>query len=138
MPFISQTAVGKREYLSVFGDDYDTHDGSGVRDYIHVVDLALGHVKALQKIDSIDEVLTVNLGTGNGYSVLDMVKAFEDASGKKVPYKIAPRRAGDIATCFADPSYAYEQLGWKATRGIKEMCEDSWRWQSQNPNGYAK
>jgi UDP-glucose 4-epimerase len=138
MPFISQTAVGKREYLSVFGDDYDTHDGSGVRDYIHVVDLALGHVKALQKIDSIDEVLTVNLGTGNGYSVLDMVKAFEDASGKKIPYKIAPRRAGDIATCFADPSYAYEQLGWKATRGIKEMCEDSWRWQSQNPNGYAK
>ncbi len=138
MPFISQTAVGKREYLSVFGDDYDTHDGSGVRDYIHVVDLALGHVKALQKISSIDTVLTVNLGTGNGYSVLDMVKAFEEASGKKVPYKIAPRRAGDIAKCFADPTYAYEQLNWKATKGIKEMCEDSWRWQSQNPNGYAK
>ena len=138
MPFISQTAVGKREYLNVFGDNYDTHDGSGVRDYIHVVDLAQGHVKALQKIDNIDAVLTVNLGTGNGYSVLDMVKAFEDASGKKVPYKIAPRRAGDIAKCFADPSYAYEQLGWRATRGIKEMCEDSWRWQSQNPNGYAQ
>jgi len=138
MPFISQTAVGKREYLSVFGDDYDTHDGSGVRDYIHVVDLALGHVKALEKINTIDAVLTVNLGTGNGYSVLDMVKAFEEASGKKVPYKIAPRRAGDIASCFADPTYAYEQLDWKATRGIKEMCEDSWRWQSQNPNGYAK
>ncbi len=137
MPFISQTAVGKREKLNVFGGDYDTPDGTGVRDYIHVVDLAYGHVKALQKIDSLTEVLTVNLGTGNGYSVLDMVKAFEKASQQKVPYEIVQRRPGDIATCFADPSYAYEQLGWKATRGVDEMCEDSWRWQSQNPDGYA-
>ena len=137
MPFISQTAVGKREKLSVFGGDYNTPDGTGVRDYIHVVDLAFGHVKALQKIVSLSDVLTVNLGTGNGYSVLDMVKAFEKASQREVPYQIVERRPGDIATCFADPSYAYEQLGWKATRGIDEMCEDSWRWQSQNPNGYA-
>jgi len=137
MPFISQTAVGKREYLSVFGDDYNTPDGTGVRDYIHVVDLAQGHVNALEKISSIDGVLTVNLGTGNGYSVLDMVKSFEKASGRGVAYKIAPRRSGDIASCFADPAYAYEILGWKATRGIDEMCEDSWRWQSKNPNGYT-
>ncbi len=137
MPFITQTAVGKRELLSVFGGDYNTPDGTGVRDYIHVVDLALGHVKALQKISSLTEVLAVNLGTGNGYSVLDMVKAFEKASQKEIPYQIIGRRPGDIAICFADPSYAYEQLGWKATRGIDEMCEDSWRWQSQNPNGYA-
>jgi UDP-glucose 4-epimerase len=136
MPFIAQTAVGKRDYLSVFGGDYDTHDGTGVRDYIHVVDLADGHVKALQKIDALTEVLTVNLGTGNGYSVLDMVKAFEKASGKKVAYKIVDRRAGDIAKCFADPSYALERLGWSATKGVEEMCKDSWRWQSQNPNGY--
>ena len=136
MPFISQTAVGKREKLSVFGGDYDTHDGTGVRDYIHVVDLSKGHVKALDKISDINDVLTVNLGTGNGYSVLDMVTAFEKASGKKVPYVIAPRRAGDIAKCFADPSYAKETLGWEATRGIDEMCEDTWRWQSNNPNGY--
>lgn len=136
MPFISQTAVGKRESLSVFGGDYDTHDGTGVRDYIHVVDLALGHVKALQKINSIDKVLTVNLGTGNGYSVLDMVKAFELASGKKVAYKIVDRRPGDIAKCFADPSYAKEMLGWEASRGVEQMCEDSWRWQSNNPDGF--
>lgn len=136
MPFISQTAIGKREYLSVFGDDYDTHDGTGVRDYIHVMDLADGHVKALDKIETFDKVVTINLGTGNGYSVLDMVKAFERASGVKIPYKIAPRRAGDIATCYADPSYAKEVLGWEAKRGIDEMCEDSWRWQSNNPNGY--
>ena len=137
MPFISQTAVGKRECLSVFGDDYNTPDGTGVRDYIHVVDLAQGHVNALQKISDIDGVLTVNLGTGNGYSVLDMVKSFEKASGKSVAYKIAPRRSGDIASCFADPAYAYETLGWRATRGIDEMCEDAWRWQSNNPNGYS-
>ena len=136
MPFISQTAVKKRKFLSVFGDDYDTHDGTGVRDYIHVVDLAQGHVQALLKISALDDVLTVNLGTGNGYSVLDMVKAFEAASDKEVPYKIAPRRSGDIAKCFADPSYALEVLEWKATRGVTEMCEDTWRWQSQNPNGY--
>ena len=136
MPFISQTAVKKREFLSVFGDDYDTHDGTGVRDYIHVVDLAGGHVQALKKISALSDVLTVNLGTGNGYSVLDMVKAFEQASRKDVPYRIAPRRSGDVVKCFADPSYALEMLEWKATMGIEEMCEDSWRWQSQNPDGY--
>jgi UDP-glucose 4-epimerase len=138
MPFISQTAVGKREFLSVFGDDYDTIDGSGVRDYIHVCDLANGHLKAIEKIDQVDEVKAINLGTGNGYSVLQMVKAFENASGKKVPYKIAPRRAGDIATCYADPKFAFEFLNWKATRGINDMCKDAWNWQSLNPNGYEE
>ena len=137
MPFIAQTAVGKREKLSVFGNDYDTHDGTGVRDYIHVVDLAEGHLKALEKIADIDEVLAVNLGTGKGYSVLDMVKAFEKASGKDVPYEIAPRRSGDIAKCYADPSFAKEVLGWEAKRGIEEMCEDTWRWQHNNPDGYS-
>ncbi|SFV58310.1 UDP-glucose 4-epimerase [hydrothermal vent metagenome] len=136
MPFIAQTAVGKRDHLNVFGNDYDTKDGTGVRDYIHVVDLANGHVKAIEKLDSLDGVLAVNLGTGNGYSVLDMVKAFEKASGKKVPYKIAPRRSGDVAKCFADPSYAKEVLGWEAKRGIDAMCADTWRWQSNNPDGY--
>jgi UDP-glucose 4-epimerase len=136
MPFITQTAIGKREYLSVFGNDYDTHDGTGVRDYIHVMDLADGHVKALQKIDSFDKVMTINLGTGQGYSVLDMVKAFGKASNKEIPYKIAPRRAGDIAKCYADASYAKEVLGWSATKNLDDMCRDSWRWQSQNPNGY--
>ena len=138
MPFISQTAVGKRDFLSIFGGDYDTSDGTGVRDYIHVSDLANGHVKALNKIDDINDVLTVNLGTGNGYSVLDIVKAFEVASGKKINYKIVQRRAGDIAKCFADPSYAKVILGWSAKKDIKEMCEDSWRWQSNNPNGYSE
>ena len=138
MPYITQTAVGKLSCLGVFGDDYDTHDGTGVRDYIHVVDLANGHLKAIEKIDGINEVLTVNLGTGKGYSVLDMVKAFEKASGKEVPYCIAPRRAGDIAKCYADPSYAKEVLGWEATKGIDEMCQDSWRWQEANPKGYAQ
>jgi len=137
MPFIAQTAVGKREKLSVFGNDYDTHDGTGVRDYIHVVDLAKGHLKALEKITSIDHVLTVNLGTGEGYSVLDMVKAFEKVSGKKVPYVITPRRSGDIAKCYADPSYAKEVLGWEAEKGIEEMCQDTWRWQINNPDGYG-
>lgn len=136
MPFITQVAVKKREFLSIFGGDYDTHDGTGVRDYIHVVDLANGHVKALEKISNINKVLTVNLGTGIGYSVLDVVKAFEKASGVNIPYKIVDRRAGDIAKCFANPSYAKEVLSWEATRGIEEMCEDSWRWQSQNPQGY--
>lgn len=136
MPYIAQVAVGKREYLSVFGDDYDTPDGTGVRDYIHVVDLAQGHVKALEKISKINDVLTLNLGTGKGYSVLDMIKAFENASGKKVAYKIVSRRPGDIAKCYADPSYAKEVLGWEAKRGIQEMCEDTWRWQQQNPDGY--
>lgn len=136
MPFISQVAVGKRDFLSVFGDDYDTHDGTGVRDYIHVVDLAEGHLKALEKLHNIDNVLAVNLGTGKGYSVLDMVKAYEKASGKTIPYQISPRRSGDIAKCYADPSNAKEILGWEAHKGIDEMCLDSWRWQSNNPNGY--
>ncbi len=138
MPFISQVAVGKREYLNVFGDDYDTCDGTGVRDYIHVVDLSMGHLKAIEKIDSIKDVLTVNLGTGKGYSVLDMIKAFEKASGKKIAYKIVARRAGDIETCYADPSYAKKVFEWSAKYDIDDMCRDSWRWQLQNPNGYKK
>lgn len=136
MPYITQVAIGKMEYLNIWGDDYDTHDGTGVRDYIHVVDLALGHVKAVEKVEEASGLYIYNLGTGTGYSVLDVVKAFEKASGVKVPYKIGPRREGDIATCYSDPSKAYKELGWKAERGIEEMCEDSWRWQSQNPNGY--
>lgn len=136
MPYITQVAIGKMEYLNVWGNDYDTHDGTGVRDYIHVVDLALGHVKAVEKIDEASGLYIYNLGTGTGYSVLDVVKAFEKASGVKIPYKIGPRRDGDIATCYSDPSKAYRELGWKAERGIEEMCEDSWRWQKQNPNGY--
>ncbi len=136
MPYISQVAVGKREFLGVFGDDYDTPDGTGVRDYIHVVDLAIGHVKALKKIQEKAGVCIYNLGTGNGYSVLDMAKAFGKACGKEIPYKIMPRRPGDIATCYAAPAKAKEELGWEAVRGLEEMCEDAWRWQSQNPNGY--
>ena len=136
MPYIAQTAVGKLSCLSIFGDDYETPDGTGVRDYIHVMDLAGGHVKALEVIQNLDNVLTVNLGTGTGYSVLEMVKAFEKASGKEVPFCIAPRRAGDIAKCYADPSYAKKILGWEAKKTIDEMCEDSWRWQNNNPNGY--
>ena len=141
MPFIAQTAVGKREILSVFGGDYDTHDGTGVRDYIHVVDLAYGHVKAINYLDSLKDVekpLIVNLGTGIGYSVLDVINAFEKASGKKINYKIVDRRAGDIAKCYAEPSYAKEILDWEAKRTIEDMCADSWRWQSNNPNGYNK
>ena len=131
-------AVGKLEKLSVFGGDYNTPDGTGVRDYIHVVDLAKGHVKALQALDNKPQVLTVNLGTGNGYSVLDMIKAFEKASGKTVPYQIVDRRPGDIGICYANPVYAAEKIGWNAECGLDEMCEDAWRWQSQNPNGYSK
>lgn len=138
MPYISQVAVGKRECLSVFGNDYDTIDGTGVRDYIHVVDLALGHLKAVEKVLSSEGIDAYNLGTGNGYSVLQMVKAFEEASGQKVNYKIAPRRSGDVAMCYADPAYALEKLGWKAERELSEMCEDAWRWQKNNPNGYDK
>ena len=138
MPFITQVAVGKRAQLSIFGDDYDTPDGTGVRDYIHVEDLANGHLKALEKLATGAGLVTYNLGTGNGYSVLDMVKAFEQASGQAVPYQICPRRSGDVASCFADASLAAQELGWRATRGIEEMCADSWRWQSQNPNGYNK
>ncbi|NOX16650.1 MAG: UDP-glucose 4-epimerase GalE [Epsilonproteobacteria bacterium] len=141
MPFISQVAVGKREYLSIFGGDYDTHDGTGVRDYIHVVDLALAHVKALDYINSRAfniQHSTFNIGTGEGYSVLDIVKAYKKASQKEIPYKIVKRRAGDIAKCFANPNLAKEILGWKATKTIEQMCLDSWRWQSDNPNGYKK
>ena len=137
MPYITQVAIGKREKLSVFGNDYDTHDGTGVRDYIHVVDLALGHVKALNKVLGQNGCNIYNLGTGVGYSVLDVVKAFEKASGAEVKYEIAPRRPGDIATCYSDPSKAYAELGWKAERGIEKMCEDSWRWQKNNPQGYG-
>jgi len=138
MPYISQVAVGKLEKLSIFGGDYGTPDGTCVRDYIHVVDLAKGHVKALQALENKPQVLTVNLGTGNGYSVLDVVKAFENASGKEVPYQIVDRRPGDIATCYADPAYAAKRLGWKAEYELDEMCEDTWRWQSQNPDGYTR
>lgn len=136
MPYITQVAVGKRECLGVFGDDYDTHDGTGVRDYIHVVDLAHGHVKALKKIEEKAGVCVYNLGTGKGYSVLDMVKAFSKACGKAIRYEIKERRSGDIAVCYADPAKAKRELGWEAKYGIDEMCEDSWRWQSSNPNGY--
>ena len=138
MPYIAQTAVGKLKSLNIFGDDYDTLDGTGVRDYIHVMDLAMGHVKAIEKIAQFSDVMTINLGTGNGYSVLEMVKNFEKASGKKVPYTIVPRRTGDIATCYADPSYAKEILDWEAKKDVYMMCEDSWRWQSNNPNGYKE
>ena len=136
MPYITKVAIGELKELRVFGNDYPTHDVTGVRDYIHVVDLSVGHVKALEKLATNPGLVTYNLGTGNGYSVLDVVKAFSEASGRKIPYEIAPRRAGDIATCYADPKKANEELGWKAERGIKEMCEDSWRWQSNNPKGY--
>lgn len=138
MPYISQVAVGKLEKLGVFGNDYDTPDGTGVRDYIHVVDLAIGHVKAINYIFTNPGLDVINLGTGQGYSVLDMVKAFSKACGKEIPYEIKPRREGDIAMCYADPSKAAKVLGWKAERGLDEMCEDTWRWQSQNPNGYEE
>ena len=136
MPYITQVAIGKRDCLSIHGNDYDTPDGTGVRDYIHVVDLALGHLKAVEKIADEKGLFIYNLGTGKGCSVLDVVKAFEKASGVKIPYVIGPRRAGDIATCYSDPGKALNELDWKAERDIEEMCEDSWRWQSQNPNGY--
>ena len=136
MPYISQVAVGKLEKLGVFGNDYHTPDGTGVRDYIHVVDLADGHVKAIKYIFTNPGLDIINLGTGTGYSVLDMVKAFSKACGKEIPYEIKPRRAGDIDMCYADPTKAARVLGWKAKRGLDEMCRDTWRWQSQNPNGY--
>ncbi len=136
VPYIAQVAVGKLDHLNVFGNDYDTHDGTGVRDYIHVVDLAIGHVRAIEKLKDKEGVLIYNLGTGNGYSVLDVVKAYEKASGREIKYVIQPRRPGDIATCYAEASKALKELNWKAERGIEEMCEDSWRWQSSNPNGY--
>jgi len=138
LPYISQVAIGKLEKLSIFGGDYDTPDGTGVRDYIHVVDLAKGHIKALKALKISSQVLTVNLGTGNGYSVIDIVKAYEKVSGKKVPYEIIGRRAGDSASCYADPSYASKRLGWKALYELDKMCKDAWHWQSLNPNGYLK
>lgn len=138
MPFVAQVAIGSRPCLSVFGDDYPTPDGTGVRDYIHVVDLAYGHVQALRSIGKVTGVNTWNLGSGCGYSVLEMVRAFEAASGKSVSYRIAPRRDGDVAKCFADPKKAEQELEWKTQRGLEEMCADSWRWQTMNPNGYLK
>lgn len=135
MPFIAQVAVGRRDKLKVFGNDYETHDGTGVRDYIHVTDLARGHTKALAALTE-PQLLTVNLGTGTGYSVLDMVSAFAKASGKPIPHEIVDRRPGDIATCFADPQLAHEKLGWKAEFGVEQMCQDTWHWQSNNPKGY--
>lgn len=137
VPYVAQVAVGKREALGVFGNDYDTPDGTGVRDYIHVVDLAAGHVKAIEKLRQNPGVEIYNLGTGNGYSVLQVVAAFEKACGHAIPYEIKPRREGDIATCYCDPEKAKNDLGWVAKYGIDEMCEDSWRWQSTNPDGYA-
>lgn len=136
VPYIAQVAVGKLEKLGVFGDDYDTPDGTGVRDYIHVVDLAIGHVKAMKKFEEKPDVRIYNLGTGKGYSVLQVLHAFEKACGKTLPYEIKPRRAGDIAQCYADPAKAKAELGWEAQYGIDEMCADTWRWQSMNPNGY--
>jgi UDP-glucose 4-epimerase len=138
VPYITQVAIGQRAFLSVFGDDYDTADGTGVRDYLHVVDLAQGHLKALSKIQTQPGCVAYSLGTGQGYSVLDMITAFEKASGQKIPYQVAPRRPGDIACCYADPSFAAQELGWRTTKGLDEMMADSWRWQSQNPNGYGK
>ncbi len=136
MPYIAQTAIGKRAFLSIFGNDYDTRDGTGVRDYIHVMDLAHGHLKALEKLSEIEEVTAVNLGTGKGYSVLEVVAAFEKASGRRIPYKFAPRRQGDIAACYADVSFAKRFLEWEAERDIDAMCTDMWRWQSKHPDGY--
>lgn len=137
VPYIAQVAVGKREKLSVFGNDYDTHDGTGVRDYIHVVDLAEGHVAAISALAKNSGFVVYNLGTGHGYSVLDIVKAYEKASGVEIPYAIEARRPGDIATCYADPSLAKNELNWEAKRDLNTMCVDSWRWQSMNPNGYT-
>ncbi len=136
MPYISQVAVGKLDKLSIFGDDYPTKDGTGVRDYIHVVDLAIGHIKALEILEKNPGVVTYNLGTGKGYSVLEVVKAFEEASGQEVPYELTERRPGDVAACYADPQKAKKELGWEAERDIVDMCRDVWKWQSQNPEGY--
>ena len=137
MPYVAQVAVGKLERLRIFGSDYATPDGTGVRDYIHVVDLARGHIKAINALQSLDRSFVVNLGTGHGYSVLDVVKAFEAASGKPVPYELVARRPGDIAECYADPAAASALIGWQAEHGIERMCADHWRWQSQNPKGFA-
>jgi len=136
LPYVAKVAVGELEKIHVFGNDYKTHDGTGVRDYIHVVDLAIGHIKAIEKLNENPGLVTYNLGTGVGYSVLDIIHAFEKACGKELPFVIDPRRPGDTDECYSDPTKAKEELGWVATRGLEEMCEDSWRWQSQNPNGY--
>ena len=138
LPYVAKVAGGKLEMVHVFGNDYDTPDGTGVRDYIHVVDLAKGHVKAIEGMEKLDGVNIFNLGTGTGYSVLDIIKAFSQACGKEIPYVIDPRRPGDIATCYSDPSKAYEVLGWKAEKNLEDMCRDAWRWQSQNPDGYGE
>ena len=138
MPYVTQVAVGKRPFLGVFGNDYNTHDGTGVRDYIHVVDLANGHVCALQSIQKNCGLAIYNLGTGKGYSVLDVVKSFEKVSGVSIPYEIQPRRAGDIATCYSNPQKAKDELGWEAKNTLDDMCRDSWNWQKNNPNGYTK
>lgn len=138
LPYVAKVAAGQLECVNVFGDDYDTPDGTGVRDYIHIQDLAAGHIKALEKLAEKPGLVTYNLGTGVGYSVLDIIHNFEKACGKKIPYRIAPRRPGDIDMCYADPSKAEKELGWKAVRGIDKMCEDAWRWQSKNPNGYEE
>lgn len=137
MPYVAQVAVGRREFLQVFGDDYPTPDGTGVRDYIHVTDLAEGHVAALDRLFAHPGSLTVNLGTGRGYSVLEVVRAYAKASGRDVPYRVVPRRSGDVAACYADPAQAQALLGWRAKLGLDRMCEDSWRWQSMNPNGFT-
>jgi UDP-glucose 4-epimerase len=136
MPYVTQVAVGQREYLNVWGGDYATPDGTGVRDYIHVVDLAKGHLKAVEHLTATAGCTAVNLGTGNGYSVLDIVKALSEASGQAVPYQVAPRRSGDVAACYANASLARSLLGWQAERGLAQMCEDAWRWQQRNPHGY--
>jgi UDP-glucose 4-epimerase len=136
MPFVAQVAVGRRACLNVWGNNYNTPDGTGVRDYIHVVDLALGHIKALQYLQQAPGCVAVNLGTGTGHSVLEMLHAFEKASGQKIPYTVAPRRAGDIAACYGDPTLASQLLGWRAERNLATMCEDAWRWQKNNPEGY--
>jgi UDP-glucose 4-epimerase len=138
LPYVAQVAVGRRAHLNVWGDDYDTPDGTGVRDYIHVVDLALGHLKALELLRQGPQCTPVNLGTGTGYSVLDMVRAFEQASGKPVPYQVAPRRSGDVAACYADPAQAWALLGWRAQKNLSDMCRDAWRWQNNNPQGYGQ
>ena len=136
LPYVAQVAVGKLDQLAIYGKDYPTHDGTGIRDYIHVVDLAIGHLRALEALSKNPGIKAYNLGTGNGYSVLEVVEAFKKASGRNVPYQFVERRPGDIAECFANPKLANEELGWTAARGIKEMCEDSWRWQCNNPDGY--
>jgi len=138
MPFVMQVAIGKLPRVNIFGDDYDTPDGTGVRDYIHVVDLAKGHVAALDRLETLSGCTPINLGTGRGYSVLEMVAAAKKASGRPIPYQVAPRRQGDIATCYADPSFAAEVLGWQAEKGIAQMCADHWRWQDANPEGYGR